>query len=684
MDANHLPHAPRLRAGAAALLLAVTTVAALLLAAAPAAAHASLIGSDPQSDAVLDQAPEEVVLTFSEDVAISGDSIRVLDPDGTRTDTAAPERRPAETGVAYGVTLDAGLADGTYTVAWQVISTDSHPVAGAFTFSIGAPSETSVDISGEEESGGGTVGLLYDIGRYVAYTGYLLLIGTVVFVLACSTPAVRTRAVQRLTLLGWSLLTGATLALLLLRGPYVTGGGLGDAFRLAGLRDVIETKTGTALTARLLLLAAAGLFIAVLYGAYARAVAARDAATGGDGIGDDGARTRAGSEAGEVADGGRTRDGGQARDGAATTARDLAFGLGVSGAILALGLAATWAMAEHASSGPQTQIAIPADMLHMVAAAAWLGGLATLLLLLSRGDAPVSRRAVRRFSTLAMSSVTVLAVTGVYQSWRQVGSWDVLFSTSYGQLLVVKVALVALMLGVGWISRRWTARLGDPEPRPESQPEPEPEPEPEPVSGSDTGTDAGPGASPDPARAAQLARQREAVSRARREKVRDADPVRSGLRRSVLAEATIAVAVLIATTALTGTAPARTATEEASVTAPVAQGPISLEIPFDTGGADGAGTAYIDIDPGSTGDNTLHVRTTDADGEPVPAAELRVDVTLEAEEIGPLRFEPLLVDIGHWTQPGFQLPRPGEWQIAVTIRTSDIDQVTETDTFSIG
>ncbi|WP_103500500.1 MULTISPECIES: copper resistance protein CopC [unclassified Streptomyces] len=666
MDANHLPHAPRLRAGAAALLLAVTTVAALLLAAAPAAAHASLIGSDPQSDAVLDQAPEEVVLTFSEDVAISGDSIRVLDPDGTRTDTAAPERRAAETGVAYGVTLDAGLADGTYTVAWQVISTDSHPVAGAFTFSIGAPSETSVDISGQEESGGGTVGLLYDIGRYVAYTGYLLLIGTVVFVLACSTPAVRTRAVQRLTLLGWSLLTGATLALLLLRGPYVTGGGLGDAFRLAGLRDVIETKTGTALTARLLLLAAAGLFIAVLYGAYARAVAARDAATGGDGIGDDGARTRAGSGAGDVA------DCGQARDGAAATARDLAFGLNVSGAILALGLAATWAMAEHASSGPQTQIAIPADMLHMVAAAAWLGGLATLLLLLSRGDASVSRRAVRRFSTLAMSSVTVLAVTGVYQSWRQVGSWDVLFSTSYGQLLVVKVALVALMLGVGWISRRWTARLGDPEP------EPQPEPD------ADTGPDTGPGAHPDPARAAQLARQREAVSRARREKVRDADPVRSGLRRSVLAEATIAVAVLIATTALTGTAPARTATEEASVTAPVAQGPISLEIPFDTGGADGAGTAYIDIDPGSTGDNTLHVRTTDADGEPVPAAELRVDVTLEAEEIGPLRFEPLLVDIGHWTQPGFQLPRPGEWQIAVTIRTSDIDQVTETDTFSIG
>lgn len=128
--------------------------------------------------------------------------------------------------------------------------------------------------------------------------------------------------------------------------------------------------------------------------------------------------------------------------------------------MVAVGLAATWAMSEHASTGLQAGIAMPVDVLHLLAVAAWLGGLTALLVALYRGPA-VERAAVRRFSRVAFGSVVVLALTGLYQSWRQVGSWSALTGTSYGQLLLVKVGLVALLVAVAGLSRRWTGRLGE-------------------------------------------------------------------------------------------------------------------------------------------------------------------------------------------------------------------------------
>jgi copper transport protein len=679
-------HAPRPRAVAAVLLLLATSVAVLLATAAPAAAHASLLGTSPGSDEVLAEAPAEVVLTFSEDVATSGDAIRVLDPAGKRSDDGEIGRRSADTGTAYGVGLADGLADGTYTVAWHVVSTDGHPISGAFVFSIGAPSQTTVELPGEAV-GGGLTGLLYNIARYAAYTGFLVLAGSVVFVLGCWQSAARLRVVQRLTLAGWTTLTAATMALLLLRHPYTTG----EPVSLSGLSDVIETKAGAALTSRLLLLAAVALFIAVLYGAFARLGGDRDGIGDRDGMGDrdsDADRDGGGDGNGD-GDGDGDGDGaeGEAEDEArgggdgeradpGTARRDLAFGLAVSGSILALGLTATWAMADHASSGPQTSIAVPADIVHMIAAAGWLGGLATLLVLLFRSPVPVPRAVVRRFSAVALSGVTLLAATGLYQGWRQVRTWDALTGTSYGQLLLVKSGTVALLVGLGWISRRWTARLG----------EPGQEAEREPASVQAVSlVSEDPDTPADPRRAAQLARQRAAVGRARQRRGRDADAERGGLRRSVLAETAVAAVVVVVTTALTGTPPARTA-DDAPLPPAVAEpaGQVSLTMPFDSGGPNGAGTAYIDIVPGGTGDNTIHIRTVGQNDVPLPAAELRLAVTLPAERLGPLRFEPLLVDVGHWTQPGFRLPRPGEWELALTIRTSDIDQVTETETFSIG
>ncbi|KEG41236.1 copper resistance protein CopC [Streptomyces griseorubens] len=699
--------APRVRT---LVLLILAVAGALLAGAAPASAHAALTGSDPAQGAVVDTAPSQVSLTFSEPVAVGDDSVRVLDPKGERVDKGDPAN---PSGTTYSVPLVSGLPDGTYTVAYQVVSADSHPVAGAFTFSIGAPSETTVSVSAQG-SDDGLVGWLYGFGRYVSYAGFVVLAGGAAFVLACWAPGARARAVQRLVVSGWLALTAATLGLLMLRGSYTTSGKIGDVFDLELLGDVLQTKTGAALVSRLLLLAAAALFIAVLFGAYARTAdgGAPDHAAEGDG-GSDG-------ESDGGSDGGSDGE----SDGGEPDKRDLTFGLALGGTVVAAGLAASWAMSEHASQGLQAGVAMPVDVVHLLAVAAWLGGLAALLVALHRApvETPVGRDAVRRFSRLAFGSVVALAVTGVYQSWRQLGSWSAFTDTRYGQLLLVKIALVAVMVAVAFLSRRWTQRLADArvsvateeaarseETERAEEAEEEKQPAgtaPAEASGTSAVSEAveaaeAPRASDaekaeagqDSVRAAQLARQRAATEAARQKRLRDADPNRFGLRRSVLAEAGVAVVLLAVTTVLTQTEPGRTeqdakaaaaSSSSSASTTGQGSGAVSLTMPFDTGGTNGKGVVSVDLDPAQAGDNALHVYVEGPDGTPVDVPEVKIALTLAAQDIGPLPVAPDHITTGHWSASTVQIPMAGDWKVEVTVRTSDIDQVTVSKNAQIG
>ncbi|WP_236243874.1 copper resistance CopC/CopD family protein [Streptomyces sp. CC210A] len=665
------------------LVLTVALLGSVLSGAA--SAHSTLTGSDPKDGAVVATAPQRVTLTFSEQVAMGDDSIRVLEPSGKRADVGELQDLCSGSVVQYGVGLRTGLKDGTYTVAWQAVSADSHPISGAFTFSIGAPSETTVALPAQQ-AGGGPVGVLYDIGRYVSYAGFTVLVGGGVFVLACWPRGAAARPVQRLVAYGWVTLTAATLALLLLRTPYTGSGELADALDLGGLQAVLATKTGAALSSRLLLMGAAALFVAVLFGAYARR--------------------------GQDAD-----------------KKDLEFGLAVGGAIVATGLAGTWALSEHASTGLQPGVAMPMDVLHMLAVAAWLGGLAALLVALyaspatdGDGSAPprIGPEAVRRFSRLAFGAVVVLAATGLYQSWRQVGSWSALTGTAYGRLLLLKVALIGVLLAVAWAARRWTRLLAEPSHRGvEASPgaagphgtagashereegesrgsgagrtavldEAPGTGDETPVTDPGTGAEPGP-ASEDPVRAAQLARQRAAVATARRQRLRDGDPARAGLRRSVVTEAAVAVVVLAVTTALTGTEPGRTQEQadqaKAVSSTAVPDRPVDMRLPYDTGGPDGIGTVRLTLDPGRSGGNTLRVFVTGQGDKPRDLPELKVSFTLDAQEIGPLPVELNRTATGQWQATAAQLPMPGEWRVRVTVRTSDIDQTTIDKNVKIG
>ncbi|MQY13840.1 hypothetical protein SRB5_39960 [Streptomyces sp. RB5] len=616
-----------------AVVLLTALLGLLAYGASPAAAHAALTGTDPDDGAVVTAAPKSVALSFSEGVRLSDDSLRVLDPQGRDSVKGTAHHVGGDTKTA-GVALRPGLPDGTFTVVWKAVSEDSHPVAGAFTFSIGQPSDTTVALPSD---GGGWAKTYYDAGRYLAYAGFVVMTGAAVFAGWCGGRHPRLR---RLAGAGWALLFTATVALLLLRGPYT-----GEDFGLDSVREVLGTRPGAALLSRLLLLGAAAVFLAVLFGTQ----------QGGGSRTDSRTDSRTGKER-----------------------RDVALGLGIGGGVVAAGLAATWATAEHASAGIQPWLAMPVSAVHLLAVAVWLGGLVALAVAM-RGGPPVERRSVRRFSQLAFWSVTVLAVTGLYQAWRGVGSWDALTSTSYGQLLLVKVALVAALVGTGWISRRWVARLG------ETAATDEPAEEPVAVTAPAVTASAVTSATADGERARQLARQRDALARTRERRARAADPARAGLRKTVLAETLIAFIVLTFATVLSGTQPGRAQAEQTAATAAAraSAGPVSVKIPFDTGGPDGRGTAELTLDPGRTGNNDLHLYVTAPGGRPLDVPELRLAFTLKAKRIGPLRTVPEKVDDGHWSATAVQLPATGEWTVAMTVRTSDIDQITESETFTI-
>ena len=177
------------------------------------------------------------------------------------------------------------------------------------------------------------------------------------------------------------------------------------------------------------------------------------------------------------------------------------------------------------------------------------------------------------------------------------------------------------------------------------------------------------------------------MSTARTKRMRDADPERLGLRRSVLAETAVAVVLLVVTTVLTATEPARTeeAVKGVAAQSAAANQPKVLTLPFDTGGKNGKGTARLDLDPGRSGvANDLHLRISDPSGKTMDVPEVKVSFTLKAKKLGPLPVVPRHVSVGHWSKSGVQLPVPGQWQVSLLVRTSDIDQVTETKNVKIG
>ncbi len=373
------------------LLVLAGVLLALLCSAGPASAHAALISTQPGSLSALASPPGQVTLTFGEQVQVTADGVQVLAPNGSRADDGKAGHLTGR-GDTVGVALTS-TAQGTYTVSWHVVSADSHPVSGAFTFSVGHPSSTAAVVP--QRSGSAVVTVLYWSSRVAGYAGFALLVGALGFVLLCWPEGAADRRVRRLVWGAWPVLLLTTVADGLLQGPYGAGVGLGHLFDGNLLAATMALPLGTGLALRVSLLAVAVPLLNELLAGRRRAV------------------------------------------------------LGWPAAVLCGGLAVTWSISGHAATGFQARLALPADLLHLASMGLWLGGLVVLW----RARPPAA--AVARFSQVAVVCVVVLVVTGTYQSWRQLGSWAAFPGTEYGRLLLLKIAAVLVILGAAWFSRRW-------------------------------------------------------------------------------------------------------------------------------------------------------------------------------------------------------------------------------------
>jgi putative copper resistance protein D len=134
------------------------------------------------------------------------------------------------------------------------------------------------------------------------------------------------------------------------------------------------------------------------------------------------------------------------------------------GLLAAAAFIASLAWAGHGAAAedvPFDALHLPADILHLLAAGAWLGALLPLVILLAQARrdksleaVAVARAATLRFSTLGLSCVGTLLVTGVVNTWFLSGSVPALLGTLYGQLLLVKIALFATMIAFASVNQR--------------------------------------------------------------------------------------------------------------------------------------------------------------------------------------------------------------------------------------
>jgi copper transport protein len=440
------PSCPTRRALRSALaLFACLCLGALALPQA-AAAHAVLTSTSPERGAQVDAAPKRVAFRFSEAVEAGFGAVRVFDAEGERVDEG-DLLRPGGASDAVGVALRANLPDGNYTATYRVVSADSHPVSGGFVFTVGeggtAPAASVADLIEEGDAGPATsVG--FGAVRALAYLAIGLAVGGAIFLAAVWLPGLRAASGARpewadasnafarrfgLLAVGTAALGLVTTALgIVLQGANAAGFSFWSALDPTVVGDVLGTRFGTIWGLRLLDWVLLGA-LAVAAVAGARLPVLRPASLGAAGL----------------------------------AARRLAAPPLLAALALLLGfLVVSPGLAGHAGSTDPELLAMSSDALHVLAMSAWLGGLVALVVVLPaatrRLEASDRTRllaaCLRRFSPLALASVTVLLATGTYQSILYLESLGDLTDSAFGRAILIKIVLILALIGLGALNLR--------------------------------------------------------------------------------------------------------------------------------------------------------------------------------------------------------------------------------------
>lgn len=219
----------------------------------PAGAHALLSESEPAEGARLTEAPEEIVLRFTEAPEPALSSIALLDTTGSQLEAGDPQPVPGEPAALRASVPD--LKQGVYTVTWRTVSrVDGHPSGGAFAFGVGVSPAEAPPVAFETPETP-EASPLEMAGRLILFLGLGVLLGAAwVAALAFAEPP---PGVRRLAGWAWVVALGGLIALAVAQQR---GSGV-------GFGDFLPTTVGRALLYRggALVLAGTGLVAAGLW-----------------------------------------------------------------------------------------------------------------------------------------------------------------------------------------------------------------------------------------------------------------------------------------------------------------------------------------------------------------------------------------------------------------------------------
>ncbi|MGH2911714.1 MAG: copper resistance CopC/CopD family protein [Solirubrobacteraceae bacterium] len=585
-------------------LVAVATLSCVyvLIHASVALAHAQLLGTSPAVGSTVRAQPREVIFEFNQSVGGTLGAVRVYDAQGNEVDDLSVSH-PYGDERWMGVGLKSHLPDGTYTATYRVISADTHVVYGGLVFNLGhagaVPKFTVAGLVGKSRTGRITL-VAFGVVRGLDYLTIALMVGGLAFVLLVWLPALggvagaerrwsvasRVFASRVWKLLWIAIVLGVIVSVLgvLLQGAIAAGVSLWGSLKSSIINDTLDSRFGEVWGARAIDWVLLGVLLLASKVAGVAVIPVLDPDVGDS-------------------------------EGVVQIRRPP----GVVVAMLALGgayLVITPALAGHASVETPTGVFFPSDALHVVAASAWVGGIACLLIALPGATrqlegAERSRlllAALARFSPLALGSVIAIAATGVIQAYIDVRSINGLFHTTYGALVIAKTILLIALIGLGWMNR---GRI--------------------------------------------IPMLRRIVSAAG-----SPGGVGESARRTMRSELALMLCVFGVTSALVSYVP-----------------PIDAASgPFSTNTTIGPAELEMTIEPAKAGLNTIHLYLIDArTGTQFTATkELTVTARLQSKNIGPLPLKANLAGPGHYVFNSAVLSPGGTWDIEITDRVSEFQQ----------
>lgn len=378
-----------------------------VLAVAPvptAFAHAGLDSSTPAANSVLEAGPTEIVLDFDETVEVALAQIELYDGSGTPLQVGRPRRGGDDTVVTAPLPT---LGEGLYGVVWRTASVDGHVVSGSFAFQVGTgdggDQTAFLDSLGAGREATSFVRWAHTAARWIAFLGIVLLLGSGLWAVRSGAGLRLLDSTRRLTWTGWIALWVGSVLTFMLHGAEAHAGGVGAMFDPHNWNDMLSTRTGVLIVLRMALAVALGLLLSL---------------------------------------------------GLHRTDRLWR----VSAVVASVMALMSFSGAGHASSASPSALWQLLDLVHLGGVVVWLGGLAVFgLASVEWFEGEESEAAVARFSRWSLVAVPVVAVTGVLAAWEYSDGFSDITATGWGRALLVKVVLVAVLVGVGGVTR-WMLR----------------------------------------------------------------------------------------------------------------------------------------------------------------------------------------------------------------------------------